>query len=340
MFWANHFAVAIDKSQAVAITAGAFEREAIRPHVFGRFEDMLAAVESHPTMLLYLDNQTSIGPNSRGNRAGKRGLNENLAREILELHTLGVDGGYSQADVTAFARIITGWTVMGKKSQGDQEPGTFFFNPNNHEPGQQTVLGRRYDEDGFSQGRKVLADLARHPATAHHIAVKLVRHFIHDNPPKALVAQLASTYRKSDGDLSAVYRVLIAAPEALSSVQTKIRLPQEYMAAMLRLTNTRPKGPAIVAALKAMGQPQWTPGGPNGFSDASAVWTSPEALSTRMEVANLSAEKLASQIDARVLFESRFGPVLSDTTRQAIARAESRAQGLAIGLLSPEMMRR
>lgn len=144
----------------------------------------------------------------------------------------------------------------------------------------------------------------------------------------------------SEGDLSLVYRALIDAPEALTPARTKMRTPQEYMAALLRLAGTRPKGEATAAALKAMGQPLWTPGGPNGFSDLSTVWTSPEALSTRIEVANLAAEKLGSDLDARDLFAARMGPALSETTKTAIARAESRAQGLAIGLLSPEFMRR
>jgi len=161
LFWANHFAVAAGKGPQLHVLAGAFEREAIRPHVFGRFEDMLLAVETHPAMLMFLDNQQSVGPDSKVSQNGKRGLNENLAREIMELHTLGVDGGYSQRDVTSLSKIITGWTVAGGAGKiGD--PGTFAFVPAAHEPGAQTVLGVSYPDSGFGQGRAALLDLAHH----------------------------------------------------------------------------------------------------------------------------------------------------------------------------------
>src|SRR5437660_4974179 len=176
-FWANHFCVSTAKGGFVRISAGAFECDAIRPHVLGRFRDMLQAVESHPAMLFYLDNQISIGPNSAAGQRTGRGLNENLAREILELHTLGVNGGYTQADVTALARIITGWTFAGRLSRLG-EPGTFVFNADAHEPGEQVVLGRPYDQEDAGQGRAALADIASHPATAQHIAYKLAHHLV------------------------------------------------------------------------------------------------------------------------------------------------------------------
>jgi uncharacterized protein (DUF1800 family) len=180
-FWSNHFCVSADKGQ-VRPLAGAFEREAIRAHVLGKFGAMLLAVESHPAMLMYLDNTRSIGPNSvAGLRRGK-GLNENLAREILELHTLGVRSGYSQTDVTNFASVITGWTVVSPR-QDPSHGGEFTFNPRMHEPGPQRILGRSYPDAGLEQGRAVLMDLTRHPSTAKHIATKLARHFIADEPP-------------------------------------------------------------------------------------------------------------------------------------------------------------
>ena len=171
MFWANHFAISAAKGPHVRVIAGAFEREAIRPHVFGRFADMLLAVETHPAMLFFLDNQQSFGPNSVAGQNRKRGLNENLAREILELHTLGVNGGYTQDDVTSLARIITGWTVVGREGRLGP-PGTFVFFANAHEPGDQRLLGKTYVDAGFEQGRAALIDLARHPATATHVAVE------------------------------------------------------------------------------------------------------------------------------------------------------------------------
>lgn len=333
MFWTNHFAVAANRSLPVGVLAGAYEREAIRPHIFGRFSDLLVAAESHPAMLMYLDNQQSIGPNSRANRKGARGLNENLAREILELHTLGVNGGYTQADVTSFAKVITGWGV-------DNKTGQFGFNANQHEPGPQTVMGNTYDQSGQAQGMAVLNDLARHPSTAKHIAYKLARHFVADTPPPSLVNKLESRFIQTNGNLAAVYETLIDAPESWAPQPVKIRSPQEHMIAMLRASDVNMKPAAIAAALKAMGQPLWEPPGPNGFADTADVWASPEGLSTRLEVANSLAIRAADKIDPRALSETLFGSSLSDPTRTAIARAESRAQGLAILFMSPEFMRR
>ena len=213
-FWSNHFCVSVVKGEVVRATAGSFEREAIRPYVLGRFADMLLAVEHHPAMLFYLDNAQSVGPDSRAGQNRKRGLNENLAREIMELHTLGVDGGYTQADVTSLARVITGWTFAGREGRIG-EPGTFVFNANMHEPGDQMVVGHAYLGGGFGQGEAALNDIARSPATAHHIATKLVRHFIADDPPPAAVERIATVFRNRDGDLRAVTMALIDAARSL-----------------------------------------------------------------------------------------------------------------------------
>ncbi|NLS19400.1 DUF1800 family protein [Rhizobium sp. P40RR-XXII] len=339
MFWANHFAVAVSKSEEVHIVAGAFEREAIRPHVFGRFADMLLAVETHPAMLGYLDNQQSIGPNSKANANKKRGLNENLARETLELHTLGVNGGYTQTDVTTLAKIITGWTVA--RAEGKLgAPGTFVFNAGAHEPGDQTLLGLTYADNGVGQGREALRDLARHPATAQHIATKLVRHFVADTPPPALVQTVAATFSKTDGDLSAVYRALIGSEDAWNPTLSKVRSPLEFMTALLRASGETPKPNVILGALTAMGQPFWAPAGPNGFADTADVWASSESLSMRMDVANMIANAVPPQIDPRRFVSDSLGPLLSNETLRAVSRAETRNQGLAIAYLSPEFQRR
>ncbi len=339
MFWANHFCISTKKSQAVDMIAGAYEREAIRPYVFGRFADMLLAVETHPAMLLYLDNNQSIGPKSPANKTGNKGLNENLAREILELHTLGVGTGYSQADVTSFAKVITGWGINRLPRPGSPG-GTFYFTDRQHEPGPQTILGKIYAQGGVDQGKAVLADLARHPATAKHIATKLARHFVSDTPPPALVARLSDAYLKSDGDLGEVSRTLIAAPEAWTPQLLKMRSPLEYVAAMLRATGATQSPQVIRNALNAMGQPWWQPAGPNGFPDTVSAWASPESLSTRMDYANGLAVSADHSIDPRQFAESRLGALLSDHTRDAIARAESQPQGLGLAFLSPEFMRR
>src|ERR1700722_17302514 len=200
-FWSIHFCVSADK---VRPFAGAFEREAIRPHVLGHFADMLLAVESHPAMLAYLDNQGSIGPDSIAGQNQHRGLNENLAREIMELHTLGVRTGYSQTDVTNFAKVITGWTIF--PARNPDSGGEFNFNPRMHEPGVQTVAGHTYGAMGFDQGTAVLLDLARNPATATHIATKFARHFVADDPPRQLVEALRTSFLKSGGNLKELAR--------------------------------------------------------------------------------------------------------------------------------------
>ncbi|MGZ3305496.1 MAG: DUF1800 domain-containing protein [Asticcacaulis sp.] len=338
MFWMNHFAVSLRKNQLCGITTGAYEREAIRPHVFGTFYDLVLATEAHPCMLEYLDNQQSIGPNSPANRNGKRGLNENLAREIMELHTLGVGSGYTQTDVTAFAKVITGWSFNRQPQRGPV--GQFVFLRQAHEPGPQTIMGKTYAQDGVDQGQAVLRDLCLHPATARHIATKVARHFVADDPPPALVKRLARRFQDTGGDLAEVSKALIEAPESWTPQLAKVRSPNEYLIALIRSTGIALKPQAISAALTNMGQPLWQPSGPNGYPDTVAAWASPEGLSARMEVVNMLARRGDSSLDPRAFAESHLGALLSDHTRDAIARAETHSQGLSLFFLSPEFMRR
>lgn len=337
-FWSNHFAVAVAKGEQLRLTAGAFEREAIRPHVHGSFRAMLKAVEQHPAMLIYLDNRQSVGPASRAGQRRGRGLNENLARELLELHTLGVDGGYSQADVTSLARAITGWTVPGRFDE-DADLGAFFFNANRHEPGPKTVLGRTYPDAGRAQGEAILDDLARHPATARHIATKLARHFFADDPPAELVAALARAFTRSDGDLPTVYRALIAASPSHPEPR-KLRRPLEFAVAALRMTG-RPVDPGqALFVTQLLGQPIWNPPGPNGFPDTDAQWATPDGLKVRLETAMTFARQTPGAANPLAILDATLGSACSPATRKAVARAESRAQGLAILLMSPEVQRR
>jgi len=247
-FWANHFAVSIDKLPVIPV-AGLLEFEAIRPHVLGKFSHMLLAVEQHPAMLLYLDQAQSIGPDSRAGQfisargKQKRGLNENLAREILELHTLGVRAGYSQADVTEFARALTGWTVSGlgrgpaARLTGNAPTGEFAFAELIHQPGDRVIMGRRYGQDGERQARAILLDLAANPATAKHLATKLTRHFAGDDPPPAMVDRLTQAYLNSGGDLPTVYRAIVDSPEAWAARPLKFKTPWEWSVSALRALN-------------------------------------------------------------------------------------------------------
>jgi uncharacterized protein (DUF1800 family) len=339
-FWSNHFCVSRSKSQLVFVAAGPFEREAIRPHVLGRFGDMLKAVEQHPAMLAYLDNQQSIGPNSFAGRNRNKGLNENLAREILELHTLGVAGGYSQTDVTNLARIITGWTFAGREGRLG-EPGTFTFVANWHEPGSQTLLGKTYAESDLRQGEAALASIARHPATATHIATKLAHHFVADEPPPALVESLARVFRDSDGDLKAVSTALIDDDRCWQPALTKMRTPYEFLIAAARALGHAPDDPGpVIGALIAMGMGLWQPPGPNGFPDTVAAWASPEGMKLRLDVAAQIGQRVKDIGDPLSVLDTVAGVTASPETRQAVARAESRPQALAILFMSPEFQRR
>jgi uncharacterized protein (DUF1800 family) len=339
-FWSNHFCISANKGPLARMWAGSFEREAIRPHVLGRFADMLKAVEQHPAMLFFLDNQQSLGPDSRAGQNRKRGLNENLAREIMELHTLGVGGGYSQDDVTSLARIITGWTFAGRQGQLGA-PGSFVFNANAHQPGPQRLLGRTYENNGVAQGEAALADIARHPSTATFIATKFARHFVADDPPPALVARLRGVFRKSDGDLAALTSTLVDSDEAWQAPLTKLRSPYEFLVAIGRLLARIPDDPSrYLGGLSQLGQPLWSPAGPNGFPDSNAAWAAPEGMKLRLDISAQVASRLGDNSDPRDLLELAAADAASSETRQAIERAESRQQALALLLMSPEFQRR
>ena len=357
-FWANHFAISVEKLEVIGL-GGLLEVEAIRPHVLGRFSDMLLAVEQHPAMLLYLDQAQSIGPDSlagraaasRGGKAGamrKIGLNENLAREIMELHTLGVRSGYAQADVTEFARAMTGWTVaglarpgIGRFLQATGAPGAFVFAAPMHEPGTRMIMGTTYAQPGEAQARAVLDDLAAHPATAQHLATKLARHFAGDTPPPALVARLAATFTQSGGDLPSVYRVLLAAPEVQGGAAGKFKSPWDWTVSACRAVGLRQiEGRAIAGLMIQLGQPIWRPGSPAGYDDTDAGWAGPDALLRRVEAAQKIAQIADPALDARTLAGHVLPGGGSPATRTAIAQAETRTEALALMLVAPEFMRR
>lgn len=347
-FWGNHFAVSADKLVVLGL-AGTLELEAVRATLFGRFEDMLLAVERHPSMLLYLDQAQSVGPNSRlgqmaARRQGERkvGLNENLAREILELHTLGV-GNYSQQDVTELARALTGWSIGGYgrgRLVAKGEPGRFAFQDLIHEPGTRTLLGKRYPEGGEGQAAAMLRDLARHPKTAQHVATKLARHFVADVPPQAAIDRLTRAYLAGNGDLRALYRALIDEPLAWATATPKFRDPWDWTVAALRGVGASTAPPNAPVMLSELGQPVWRPGSPAGWPDDARSWAAPDALVRRVEVAQRMAAGAGAALDPRARAEALLPGVLTAETRQAIARAGSPAQGVALLLVSPEFLRR
>ena len=336
-FWSNHFCVSADKGNVRQI-CGAYEREVIRANVLGRFSDMLLAAESHPAMLIYLDNARSIGPDSIAGLRQKRGLNENLAREILELHTLGVRTVYTQEDVTRFANVITGWTFVPFR-QDPVRGGEFEFNPRMHQPGAQSVIGRSYPDAGMQQGRDVLAVLARHPATAKHVAAKLARHFVADEPPPALVERLAKRFLATQGDLKEIAKTLVTAPEPWEAPRAKLKRPGEWVVGMLRAAGITPPdiGP-VMQAHNLLGEPLWRPSAPKGFADESAPWL--DGLAQRLDIANQFARRLGAEADPREVFEQALAPLASSETRQAVLRAESRPQALALLFMAPEFQRR
>jgi uncharacterized protein (DUF1800 family) len=336
---------------ATATITGLFENEAIRPHVAGKFADMLIAAEQHPAMILFLDNQRSIGPNSQfGKRANRRnkdrtiGLNENLAREILELHTLGVNGGYTQEDVTTFAKVITGWSIGGTNENGrfaEGEPGTFEFRESFHEPGKKTILGKSYRQREVDQGEAVLRDLAVHPSTAKFLATKLARHFVADEPPAELVGKLSATYLESDGDLSVVYQALVQADEPWREIHAKYKTPHEFVVSTFRAFNRVPDDARfIVRALELMGQTTFRPGSPEGWPDTAEQWGGADGLYKRIEWCNTVARVVGSKARPVELGDAVLGPGMSMTTRKSIARAENGVQGLTLLLASPEFQRR
>ncbi len=378
LFWSNHFTVSLAKNSTRGLV-GAFEREAIRPHISGRFETLLQAAVTHPAMLRYLDNELSAGPNSpivrrqslrprADGQPGPRitGLNENLAREVLELHTLGVSGGgaayggwggYTQVDVTAFAAVLTGWRVpvrelmdggSGSASSGGSPGGSSGaaapptrFEPAFHQPGSKTVLGRPYAE-GPEALAAVLRSLAQHPSTARFVCTKLARHFVADEPPPGLVARLETTWKRSDGDLAEVLRSLIDAPEAWAPQPAKLKTPEEFVISSARLLGLGERAfeRAADGGITALGQRVQGAPSPAGWPDRAEEWLGPDAVWKRVEWATRVADRVGRQVDARRLALASLGPLLQPDTARQIERAADGPQALALLLLAPEFQRR
>ncbi len=333
-FWTNHFTVSLRRGECAALL-GPFVEEAIRPHVTGRFADMLLAVMRHPAMLLYLDNVGSVGPDSPAGQRSHRGLNENLARECLELHTVSPAAGYTQADVTNFARLLTGWSV---DFRGD--PPGFVFRPRAHEPGEPVVMGRRFP-DGEAGGLAALAFLAAHPATHRFLAGKLVRHFVADDPPLDAVKQVEAALRDTQGSLAAAAAALVHL-DAAWQPRSKLRTPLDYVIASLRALDVPPPTgdqPNLLGMLAGLGQPMWSAPQPNGWPDRAADWAGPEAMLRRIDWCNGFAGHVPDK-DPMAVADASLGPLLQPATMEAMQRAGSRRDAFTLLLSSPDFQRR
>ncbi|MEQ1502755.1 MAG: DUF1800 domain-containing protein, partial [Myxococcota bacterium] len=325
--WSNQFTVSIARKEVTGL-AGAFEREVIRPGIDGSFADLVVASARHPAMLAYLDNAKSVGPESMAGRRGDRGLNENYAREVLELHTLGVNGGYDQADVTALARLLTGWTLdlapaTGIWPLGGGGTGGFAYRAERHEPGTQVVLGRSYRD-----AETALRDLAVHPSTARHVATRLVRQFVADDPPDDVVTALAQAFLVSGGDLPTVHRALVGLDAAWSRPLTKVKTPWDLVVSTSRALGGT-DGTAMLRSLKFLGQLPYQAPSPQGWPDRAADWIGPGALWARLEWAS-EVGRRAPPLDAVALADDVLGPALDASTRRALARAPTASAWLAV----------
>lgn len=336
-FWSNHFTVSVRMPVLLGL-AGAFEREAIRPHVTGRFSDILKAAVRHPAMLLYLANWRSSGPHTRpGGGRRRHGLNESLAREILELHTLGVGGGHTRRDIRELAKILTGWSVGVAGRPG---VGRFRFYPTIHEPGTKTVLGKHYPEAGESEGDAALEALARHPSTARNVAAKFARHFIADDPPAAEVRRLARVFRETEGDLGELARAAVDSPDPWASPLTKVKNANDFFVSALRATALPDNIETAMGWLRQLGQPPFAAPSPAGWPDTAVYWAGPQALIRRADWAMTLAHRASAVLPPGELVERSISPVMRPGTRSAIAVAPSAVDALALVLASPEFQRR
>ncbi len=335
-FFSNHFSVSTS-GQLMGGLAATLEREAIAPHLLGDFSDMLLAVEQHPAMLIYLNNEKSFGPNSRMAKKRKVGLNENLAREIMELHTLGVDGGYSQEDVIELAKGITGWSV--KRPKRDHGTG-FIFRAYGHEPGTRTLLGKRYSQKMAVQGGQMLGDLAMHPNTARHVCRKLVHHFVSEKAPESLINKMQNTWLENNGNINKVMQTLFSADEAWLDDMQKFKTPREFVISTYRaLAPKVVKSKMLLYSLDNLGQKPFNAGSPAGYSDDESDWLGASALMARIEWSTLISGQF-KRISSEKMMATAFGKSTSKNTYQLVMRAESRQQSRILFLMSPEFQRR
>ncbi|MCU4677144.1 DUF1800 domain-containing protein [Catenovulum sp. 2E275] len=337
-FFSNHFSVSANNIITKAL-APTLEREAIAPNLVGQFSDLLLAVIMHPAMLVYLNNEKSIGPDSKvGKKRSEKGLNENLAREILELHTLGVNAGYSQQDVRELAMAITGWTVTHPYKDKTEHIG-FIYKDQHHQPGARFILGKSYPQVKLEQGKQILIDLAEHPATAKHISFKLARHFIADEPDPALVSAMSQSWIQSKGNLAFVLTAMIEHPASWQPKLQKLKTPRDFVISACRACNqTGTQKPDSFETLKILGQMPFSAGSPAGFGDTAAFWNGSEALLAKIEWADRFSRLLKNE--SLELIKQTLGRQLSANSEKLINQAESKQQAIALFLMSPEFQLR
>ena len=341
-FWTDHFSTR-SRNQFQTYLPFALAEQAVRPHLAGNFTDLLSAVTLHPAMLSYLDQTTSYGPGSKKGLAQDRGLNENLARELIELHTLGVDAAYSQTDVRQMAELLTGLAF-------DHERG-FFFDKARAEPGSEEVLGIEYRGEGMEPILAALHDLALRPETAAHLSRKLAVHFVSDEPSAALVEAIRLAYSESGGDLLASYQALLTHPDSWSPLRSKARQPYDFIIASLRALGI--SGQEIVEMpeklfrrliqnpMESMGQQFKGPPGPNGWPEEAEAWITPQGLAGRITWAMNIPSRLANPLpDPVVLAKTALGSLAGETLLWSAARAENIREGVGLVLSSPEFNRR
>jgi uncharacterized protein (DUF1800 family) len=348
-FWSNHFNIFAGKG-ADRWLSTSYDRDTIRPHALGGFKDLLTATAQSPAMLFYLDNWMSVSPQSLAAQPGpnnrRRGINENYAREVMELHTIGVDGGYTQKDIQEVARCFTGWTIERPRGQGE-----FRFEQRFHDSGAKTVLGTHIAAGGgMEDGLKVIDILANHPATAKFIATKLARRFVADDPPAAVVTKASAVFLQSGGDIASVVRAIIDSPEFFSGefYQSKVKKPLEYVASALRVTSAETKVThPLLRYLNRMGEPLFLAQPPTGHPDMGDSWISPDMLLTRMNfVSDLVGNRLpGSRIRKDIVgdLESMIRLIAPDSISPATRGAMNEANGaesLALLLAAPEFQRR
>ncbi len=335
-FFSNHFSVSANGRLMTGLS-GTLEREAIAPNLLGNFEELLLAVEQHPAMLIYLNNEKSFGPNSRMAKKNKKGLNENLAREIMELHTLGVNGGYTQADVIELAKGITGWSV--KNPRRERSAG-FVFRDYGHEPGQRTLLGKSYRQKGIIQGKQMLRDLAMHPATAKYVCAKLAHHFVSETPSASLLSKMEVTWLKNQGNIKQVMLTLFEADESWLTTAQKYKTPREFVISTFRaLGQKRINEQALFQSLITLGQQPFNAGSPAGYSDDVKDWFGASALMARIDWSTMMSG-YRKRINAEKMIKIAFSDNVSKHTYQSVMRAESRPQAMTLLLMSPEFQRR